>query len=395
MISDMKNKLAMLSKMQPQKEQTPVRHNTTLACSVFENSYDADYMIGNVKLDDFFDIDTMSLQKLCNVESYEKLDIEDILFFDTETTGLSSSTGTVAFLIGVGYIKDRVLYCEQYLMNDYHQELNMLEKMESTLLRHKAVVSYNGRSFDAPLLRTRFILNRLNRTLDDMLHLDLLHAARRLYKRRIGSCGLTDIEDKILEVQRIDDIEGAEIPEIFFSYIKYGDDSRMKTVIEHNNQDILSMCALSKQLCDAYNNPLNSEHREDILSQGIIFEKLGCQQKAKVCYNSISSDMDALLRLAYIYKREQNYIRAIDIFGQIARSQMFDIEADIQMAIIYEHRLKDIGKALEQTNIALMKIKNNIMTGDLSRMDEVIKRRDRIRLKIKIGMVKKCQQEGM
>lgn len=389
MISNLQQKLNMVS---THKVTKPKKETLDFKCSVFENSYRASQKIGDVILEEIYNVDINNLKDVCFAKSDEDLNIEDVVFFDTETTGLAGGSSTVAFLIGVGYFENNQFICKQFLMNDYYQEKDMLEKLCGILETRKAVISYNGKSFDSHIINTRSILNRMKRPLNDMVHLDLLHAVRRLYKKRIQRCSLGNIEKQILKIEREGDISGALIPEVFFSYVKYGDDSMLETVISHNLQDIVNMCGVVVKLLEAYEKPLSLEHNEDIYSQGVIFERLGYREKAKVCYNDLENYQDAIARLAYLAKTQNDYEKAVILFTKLSIIQIFDPTSNIEIAKLFEHKLKDLDSALEHTNIAINKARIRLSSTDYKILESLEIRKVRILKKknLKIGENIKC-----
>ena len=129
-------------------------------------------------------------------------DMSRVLFLDTETTGLSGGAGTVAFEIGVGFLDGRGLVIRQYVMRDYGEEAAMLSEIAALLRRYDTLVTFNGKSFDLPLLESRLIMARIRLPVTQMPHLDLLHAARRVYRLRLGRCNLAALEEAVLGVHR-------------------------------------------------------------------------------------------------------------------------------------------------------------------------------------------------
>lgn len=341
-----------------------------------------EHLIGEIQLGDIYNKDINSLFNLCLCSTDESISLADIVFFDTETTGLSTGTSTTAFLIGTGYFQNDKFISKQFLMNDYHQESDMLQSLNNILANHKAVVSYNGKSYDTHIVNSRSILNRIPRLLDDKIQLDLLHSTRRLYKRRLPSCSMHSIEENILNLKRIDDIPGSEIPEVFFNYIKYKDNTMLSKVVEHNLQDIITMVAIASKLMDAYDNPRDLNYKEDIFSQGMIFEKLCFPQKAKLCYNVLENYPPAMARLGYIAKANMDYDEAIGHFIALSKMQRFDITEDIELAKIYEHKIKDYNKALEHTKIALEKTNLFLPGSSAQVIDEIKKRKLRLTKKL-------------
>ena len=142
--------------------------------------------------------------------------IRRVLFLDTETTGLSGGAGTVAFEIGIGFIDERGMVIRQYVMRDYGEEGPMLEEIAALFSRFDTVVSFNGKAFDLPLLESRMVMNRIRLAPTQMPQLDLLHAARRVYKLRLKRCNLASLEEAVLGRKRCDDLPGAQVPQRYF-----------------------------------------------------------------------------------------------------------------------------------------------------------------------------------
>ena len=190
------------------------------------------------------------------------------LFLDTETTGLSGGAGTVAFLVGLGRVEGDRFAVYQYLMPNYGAEPLLLEKVAALVREAEALVTFNGRSFDVPLLRSRFVMCRMEDPTRDMPHLDLIHPARRAWKLRLKDCSLGHIEESVLGIRRENDIPGSEVPERYFSFLKSGDMSLLEDIVSHNRQDIVSLEALLARLSRAYAAPLEQTSMLDVFSLG-------------------------------------------------------------------------------------------------------------------------------
>ena len=145
---------------------------------------------------------------------------EEWAFLDTETTGLAGGSGTCAFLVGVGRVTREGFYVKQFFMRDHAEEASQLDALSRHLASFKVLITYNGRTFDQPLLETRYRLNRARPPFARMEHLDLLHGARRLWKLRFESCRLVDLENQILGIEREGDVPGALIPYLYFEYLR-------------------------------------------------------------------------------------------------------------------------------------------------------------------------------
>ena len=185
---------------------------------------------------------------------------EKILYLDTETTGLSGGAGTVAFLVGIGYLTPEGFLVHQYLMRDYPEERYLLENLRGLLTQFDVLCTFNGKSFDLPLLQSRLRMNRMDAACLDKPHIDLLHLARRIWKMRLGRCNLGHLEEIIFGEAREDDIPGSQVPERYFAYLKTGDFSQLTPVLDHNRQDIFSLCRLLTHMATMYAAPEQQRH---------------------------------------------------------------------------------------------------------------------------------------
>ncbi|HQL93899.1 MAG TPA: ribonuclease H-like domain-containing protein [Candidatus Hydrogenedentes bacterium] len=201
-------------------------------------------------------------------ESLAGADPREAVFMDTETTGLAGGAGTVAFLVGMGYHADGMFRVDQCFLRDYDDEPAMLKWIAGLLSRFKTVVSFNGKSFDLPLLRTRFVQHRMPCRFDALAHLDLVHAARRFWKRRLSDCSLGNLEREVLGVRRHGDVPSHLIPERWLEYLHTRDARPLEGVFYHHRVDILSMVTLLGALSSRLDRPEGSEfdHDEDQLS---------------------------------------------------------------------------------------------------------------------------------
>lgn len=281
---------------------------------------------------------------------------EDILFLDTETTGLSHGAGTVAFLVGIGYFEQDAFVVRQYLMRDYDEESFLLEKVLRHLSEKTTLCTFNGASFDMPLLDARFTMNRM-RNRYALQHIDLLHVARRVWKLRLKSCRLSRLEEMVLGIVREDDLPGALVPERYFQYLKTKDFSLLQDILEHNGQDIISLAHLLHRLIVLHETPLCADRAEDLFSLGRIYEMRGKPEKARVCYRAAdegSVSAMARARIAEIYRREGDTLQAEKVYETMIRCRQGGIAPLIAMAKICEHKRRDIKGAIEYTQKAIM-----------------------------------------
>ena len=167
-----------------------------------------------------------------------------VMFFDTETTGLAGGTGTRAFMIGIAQWRDEALHLRQWLMTTLSAERDLLTTFADTLRTDTVLASYNGKSYDAPLLATRYRLARMHNPLAGLDHIDLLYPTRRRYKGRWENCRLATIERQVLGVVREDDLPGSEAPAAWLSYLRGGSARNLRRVADHNRQDLASLGGL-------------------------------------------------------------------------------------------------------------------------------------------------------
>jgi uncharacterized protein YprB with RNaseH-like and TPR domain len=294
-------------------------------------------------------------------------DIEKCLFLDTETTGLSGGAGTVAFLVGLGFIEGGVLTVEQLFMRDYSDEPELLALLVERMRRFACAVTFNGRAFDLPLLRTRFTLNRVE-PVPELFDLDLLHPARRAWKLRIESCRLGNIEDKILGAPRENDLPGAEVPERYFAFLKSGDMALIDDIVRHNRQDIATLAHLLAELDRVYARPEEQTHAQDLYSLARALERQGESARARELYRlsavprrggtlaGVRAEAvagEANRRLTRLCLRADDAEAATRTLEQmIARGQM-GAWPHVELSKIYEHRVRNMRRALEHARLAL------------------------------------------
>ncbi|MCZ7553705.1 MAG: ribonuclease H-like domain-containing protein [Anaerolineales bacterium] len=292
---------------------------------------------------------------------------EEIVFLDTETTGLSGGTGTYAFLIGVGRFDAAEFVLHQYLLSDPLAEPAQLAALEAFLAPCRALATFNGKTFDAPLLFTRYTIQGLRPPLKDLAHIDLLHLARRLWRDRLPSRTLANLETHILGASRSElDLPGWMIPQIYFDFLQTGDPQPLKGVIYHNAMDVVSLAALLDHMAGLINDPLTcgAGSAFDLLALARLFENLGEPDRAVELYihglehAEAQSEqvpraalLQALLHLALIYKRRTDLPRAVQVWEQAARFGC--LEAQVELAKCHEHQFKDLNQALRWTRSAI------------------------------------------
>ncbi len=282
---------------------------------------------------------------------------EDVLFLDTETTGLSGGVGTIAFQIGVGYFTASGFVVEQFLMHDYPEEAEMLGLLNSLMKRFSILCTFNGRTFDVPLLKSRFLMNRIQSPNIPETHADVLYPARRLWKLRLKNCRLGNLEEQLLHVQREDDLPGALVPQTYFQYLKDGDFGPLQKILEHNKQDIVSLAQLFYFMCRQVDQPESISEGADLFSLARAMEKGGQRDKAMRCYK-LSAECGMLgpsyQAMARLEKRDGNIEAAIRLYQSMLMQGKEPVAACEALAKLYEHRLKDIPGAISYTRQALL-----------------------------------------
>lgn len=175
---------------------------------------------------------------------------EQVVCFDTETTGLAGGVGAKAFMIGSAQWKGGSLCIRQWYLNALSGEAAMLRLFSDSLPSSPIFVSYNGRSYDAPLLKCRYRIHRLTHPFDERRHVDLLYPTRRLYRGRWENCRLQTIEQRVLGIVRDDDLPGSEAPRAWLAFLRAQSSRNLARVVTHNQQDLVSLAILLNHLSD-------------------------------------------------------------------------------------------------------------------------------------------------
>lgn len=265
------------------------------------------------------------------------------LYLDTETTGLGGGAGTIAFLVGLAWFCSDELWLEQLLLTSPIDEPALLECLDERLSKASMLVTFNGKSFDWPLLAGRYVMNRRPAP-TPLPHLDLLHVARRLHKQRLGSVTLKRLESEVLGLERGPDIDGAEIGPRYAHFLRTGDESALRVVIEHNATDVLSMAAL----VGLYGEPLDLLVPTDLVGLGQTLARAGetaqALQVAEQAHRR-GAGSNARRLAARLHKARGDRSRALLEFEQLAR-EVDDPAVRLELAKLYEHHVKDHQAAL-------------------------------------------------
>ena len=244
---------------------------------------------------------------------------QDVLFLDTETTGLSGGTGTYVFLIGVAHFAGEELILRQHLLLDLGAERAFIAALKTEIEPYRACASYNGKSFDLPIIRTRFVMAiRSELTIDDS-HLDLLHPARRLWRDRFGSTSLKQLEESVLDDGRIADVPGWLIPDAYFHYLRKRDPAIIAPVLEHNARDVISLVRITDRVARAVAAARTGrapDHAPAAFALARVFERTGEMDAAFACYESAYYDGDNTLRA----KLGLAFARHLERRGEVERA---------------------------------------------------------------------------
>lgn len=274
-------------------------------------------------------------------------------FLDTETTGLGGGTGTWVFLVGIAYFEGGEPRVRQYLLDSPAREGAMLHALAEFLRRFEALVTYNGTTFDLPLLETRYITARMRPPVSSLPHLDLLTAARRLYRGRLPSCRLQELERELFGLFRNEDeIPGFEVPSRYFHYLRTGRLEPLRDVITHNSQDVVSLMSIAAYIARLVQD--GPENGRDALGLARVHERAKRHSDAATTYSlalgHTLSDRDrreARRRLATAHRRNGDWDAAAEAWqAAIDDEEPFSITPHVHLARYYERQRKDAIEAL-------------------------------------------------
>ena len=319
-----------------------------------------------------------------------RFDIRRCLFLDTETTGLSGGAGTVAFLVGVGWVEGDALVIEQLMLREYADEPELIDRLSQRMAGFDSVCTYNGRNFDMPLLEARFTMNRMRDRWKTLENLDLLYPSRRAWKLRLGSCRLCNIETEVLGMAREDDLPGSEVPARFFQFMKTGEEALLDDIVRHNRQDIATLAKLLVRLCAVNDRPDLITDQRDQFSMGKSLERQGELKPAREMYRAsarprpagtlaaLSGERiagSANWRLYALCRKSGDWAGAEKGLIQMLRRRQMPGTVCVELAKLCEHRRKDYSRALEYA-------RQSALYPDGETAEQLEKRLNRIQRKI-------------
>lgn len=355
-----------------------LQRNELGACYVLDHVYSLHYLHGDVGLGELAQISPAAAAEFLGDSRIAEMSIGDFVFLDTETTGLMGA-GTFAFMVGVAfydrYGDQEVFIVRQYFLRDQGDEPAMLLSLAQLLSERPGLVTFNGRSFDLPLLENRYVMQRMDDRIggetDDLIgrpHIDLLHPARRLWRSRIGSCSLGSLEANILHYRRTqEDVPGWMIPSLYMDYLRTGDASELMRVFYHNRIDMLSMVILAVHILRQFALPREEDDPIDLLSLARWQIALGRNGEAEATLRLVSDqDMpldyyhQALHEMGLLLKRSGRRDEAAIRWQQITTTHVeglsqnrLALEAHIELAKYYEWHQHDLEEAYRWTEQAI------------------------------------------
>jgi uncharacterized protein len=322
------------------------------------HSLDSKHRHGNTAIKGGSDPAAKILSRLCLDEALDTLDSSRLLYLDTETTGLHGGSGTLAFLVGLAWFEDGCLQVEQLMLQNPSNEAEQLQRLEDIVSRASAIVSYNGRRFDWPLLCNRFVLNRMVPPVIEH-HIDLLFPARRIYKKRLGSVRLVHVETEVLGFSRIGDIDGSEIPGRYWEFIRTSDESLIDPILEHNLNDLVAMAAMINCFVEQYQG-FGTDYAEDRLGAAkLAIASNDCAHglalaECLLSEKSIAVQCEAALLVARTLQRKAAYSKAVSVLESVVREADCAQYSEVHfvLAKLYEHKIRDLKKALSHAHFS-------------------------------------------
>ena len=327
---------------------------------VSEKRWPLEHYHGHRALREALEIESPAVARLAPGLGSE--DIARTVFVDVETTGLAGGTGTYAFLVGLGAFDGDDFLVRQLFLAGPSGEEAMLAVAGEALSSAGALVSFNGRCFDMPLLETRFTLNRLRLPSPALPHVDLLYPARRLYRRRLESCRLAHLETALLGLEREDDVPGWLIPSLYFEYLRFGRAAPLEAVFRHNALDILSMVTLLAHLAHIVGGKGARDAADCLVlarwdeAEGRVSEAARLYEAALDGSDDEHSRMHAVRALMRLYRRDARWPDMAALLEGVATGHATSehrLEALVGLAKLKEHQQRQLAEAESLTRRAL------------------------------------------
>jgi uncharacterized protein YprB with RNaseH-like and TPR domain len=314
---------------------------------------------GRLPLGDALGLSRAALSRLA--PSLKSKELARAAYVDVETTGLAGGTGTYVFLTGIGTFEEESFRVRQFFLADLAGEHAMLTAIRDILAERPALVSFNGRRFDLPLIATRLTLNQLP-PLPDVRHLDLLYPARRLYQRRLPSCRLGELEERLLGFTREDDVPGWVVPSLYIEYMHTGRADPLRAVFHHNALDILSLAALLSHLGHVVGGTFPADGEDYVAlarwdeAEGRLADAASAYDLALQVSDEGAARSTARGRLAHLYRRQSRLEEAARLWREETESGgpvEGRLAAMVEVAKLEEHRWRRYAEAETLTRRAL------------------------------------------
>jgi hypothetical protein len=347
---------------------------------------DPQAMQGNIPLQcTKIDPGVLDLFNVTHVLENSAITPTQICFFDTETSSLNLGSGAFVFLTGFSHFQeDGSVNVDQFFLPHPSEERAFIYAVQEFMDNFSILTSYNGKSFDVPMLRSRFIFNDMEDIGLEKTHLDLLFLARSLWKRRLESCRLVEIEASILQFKRTgDDVPGWLVPILYQDFLREGDAAPLQSVFYHNAQDVVSLAALFNVVHSMLDREtaFPTEHPDDYASLAYLYEKLSDFKSAEDYYStyfiaaSDTVDPEVMYDYAWMQRRKENWTEAVKYWQLAAEKE--HLPSMVELAKYYEHHEKDVPQALQWVE----KVKMNAAAARSLLKDDLYKREQRLERK--------------
>jgi uncharacterized protein YprB with RNaseH-like and TPR domain len=315
-----------------------------------------------------------ALRLLAPGASAEVADPQQWLFLDTETTGLAGGTGTYPFLVGIAWWDAGGLEVEQFFMREHSEEHSLLVALAERIAERRVLVTFNGKSFDWPLLETRYRMTRKIKPPVPRAHLDFLHPARNLWRLKFGSVRLQDLERQVLGWNRGTDVMSELIPAMYFDFLRGGPPEPLVPIFLHNQMDLRGLAALSCRVMALLAEPESrGQDALELFGVSRICERRGEMARAKRLYQqSLASDLPAATgqvarqSLARLAKRESDFSLARELWEAMLGNSREGYHAYEQLAIYYEHHTREPHRAMAIARKALAELRRANRLGTIA-----------------------------
>ena len=361
------------------------------------HKYGLNEKIGDILISDFFKFKhnfSFLFSILGKNKELINFKIEKLLFLDVESMGYKSGSGNMVFFIGLGYFENNEFVISQYFIEDPLNEMGLLYILENIFKKRPHIISYNGKSFDFYVIKNRFVLaEKFEFTLDNIMHFDLLHSARRLWRGYFRYLNLEEVEQGFLNFYRTnDDLPGYLIPVYYKNYLKFRDASILKNIFYHNLMDVKSLLGVLILQLGIINQILNGIYpkRINYVSTANLFKEIDediYKSLLETAYYKKKKKGKMLKPLYVLYKKEGRIDEMLEVLYKMLDSTEFDYFPYVELSKYYEHIGKEYKKAIQILEKAEEKINLLGQEKYVKYLDDIVKRKDRLKIKLKRNVV--------